>query len=472
MPRLDLIRECLEGTIPGVMGTCSADGTPNVAYLSQSEFVDEHHIALSYQFFNTTRRNVLEHPHARLIVTHPLTGERFRLVITYLHTETSGPLFEGMRAKLAGIASHSGMSGIFRLLGADIYRVNEIERIPGPALAPPPPRRSLLAALRSCSERLCACSDLDTLVHETLTCLEAKFDIHHTMILMLDGSGTRLYTLASRGYAQSGVGSEIPLGDGVIGVAAREATPIRIGHMTLDAAYSRAIRAAALEGGLADALETEIPLPGLPESRSQLAVPIKACRRLIGVLYVESMQDLRFGYDDEDVLVALAGQLGAMVLQLQHANELTDELETPAAVPGPTSGAVAVVRHYAENDSVFIDDDYLIKGVAGSILWTVLNDYIATGRNSFSNRELRVDPRIRLPDLSDNLEARLILLRRRLVERKTCIQIEKAGRGRLRLQVLRPLRLVDVAGGGRDSDRPTHAPTPPDERMPLPATKR
>lgn len=471
MPRLDLIRECLEGTIPGVMGTCSADGTPNVAYLSQSEFVDEHHIALSYQFFNTTRRNVLEHPHARLIVTHPLTGERFRLLITYLHTETSGPLFERMRAKLAGIASHTGMSGIFRLLGADIYHVDEIERVPGTTLAPPPPRRSLLAALRSCSERLCACADLDTLVQETLACLETQFDIHHAMILMLDGSGTRLYTLASLGYAQSGVGSEIPLGDGVIGVAAREATPIRIGHMTLDTAYSRAIREAAREGGLADALETEIPLPGLPESRSQLAVPIKACRRLLGVLYVESMQDLRFGYDDEDVLVALAGQIGAMVLQLQQTAEFAEDVETPAAAPGPATGAAALVRHYAENASVFIDDDYLIKGVAGSILWTLLNDYVATGRNCFSNRELRVDPRIRLPDLSDNLEARLILLRRRLIERKACIQIEKAGRGRLRLQVLRPLRLVDGTGGGQGGSSPAQALSPRDEHAALPAAR-
>ena len=54
-------------------------------------------------------------------------------------------------------------------------------------------------------------------------------------------------------------------------------------------------------------LETEIPLPGLAESRSQLAVPIAGGGRLLGVLYVESAEDLRFGYDDEDALVALAG---------------------------------------------------------------------------------------------------------------------------------------------------------------------
>ncbi|HNK31700.1 MAG TPA: GAF domain-containing protein, partial [Plasticicumulans sp.] len=88
---------------------------------------------------------------------------------------------------------------------------------------------------------------------------------------------------------------------------------------------------------------------------------------------------------------------------------------------------------------------YLIKGVAGSILWTLLGDYVALGRTSFSNRELRVDPRIRLPGLSDNLEARLILLSRRLAEHEACVRLARTGRGRLELQVGRPLQLVEIA---------------------------
>lgn len=445
--RLDLIRESLEGTIPGIMATCSADGTPNVAYLSQTEYVDERHIALSYQFFNTTRRNVLENPHARLIVTHPQSAERHRLLIRYLRTETAGPLFERMRAKLAGIASHTGMSGVFRLLGSDVYAVLDIERIPGAVLPTAPPRRSLLAALRAATECLAAAPDLDTLLAGTLDALKRHFGIGHAMVLMLDAASERLYTVASLGYERSGVGSEIRVGDGVIGVAARHATPIRIGHMTLDAAYSRAIRAEAVDGGLAGALETEIPLPGLSESRSQLAVPIRAAGRLLGILYAESAQDLRFGYDEEDALAALAAQLGAAVLHHQHAADTHEE--TPAPEAATPAGTPVEVRHYAENDSLFLDGKYLIKGVAGSILWTLLRDYTEHGRVRFSNRELRLDPRIRLPDLSDNLEARLILLRRRLDEHAACVRLDSAGRGLLRLDVRRPLRLVEVAGPPR-----------------------
>jgi adenylate cyclase len=453
--KLDAIRECLEGVVPGNIATCDVAGVPNVAYLSQVQYINGEHVALSYQFFNTTRRNILAFPYARVSVINPLTAAHYRLSLHYLRTETEGPLFENMKARLAGIASHTGMSGVFRLLGSDIYHILDIEQVPGQTLPAPAAGCNLLSALRTSAERLCGCSDLDGLLAQLLGCLESCFDIHHAMVLLLDESVQRLYTVASCGYPVSGIGSEIALGDGVIGVAARERTPIRIGHFTAEYTYGRAIRESLAQSGLSAAMGTEIPLPGLPGSRSQLAVPIKACQHLVGILYVESPLDLRFSYDDEDALVALAGQFGIAIRFLQQGQEAGSEVANevciaPSALPDASPAATVnseqwlVVRRYAENDSIFLDGDYLIKGVAGSIFWALVRDFVDKGQSHFSNRELRLDPRIRLPDISDNLEARLILLTRRLVERNASLRIDKTGRGRFLLRVERPLKLVDV----------------------------
>lgn len=442
---LDAIRGGLEGDVPATIATCAADGTPNCAYLSQVEYVDPDHVALSWQFFNKTRQNVIANPVACLVVIDSHTIARYRLMIRYLRTETAGPLYERMKAKLAGIASHTGMSGVFRLQGSDVYRVESIERIQGRVLPPPGERRNLLAAVRACATRIGMVSDLQSLLDQALACIAENFSVDHGLILMLDSAGRRLYTVASHGYADSGVGSEIPMGQGVVGVAARERTPIRIGFAQAEYAYGRAVRESALRDGIA--LETEIPLPGLAESRSQLAVPIEAFGRLLGVLFVEAAEDLRFGYDDEDALVAVAGQLGTSIHVLQASSEADEAAGAVESRRAPLAGPPLAVRHFAENDSVFLGGDYLIKGVAGAIFHALVMDFLRDGRTEFTNRELRLDPRVKLPDLGDNLEARLILLARRLAERDAGVRIEKSGRGRFRLAVARALELVEVPAG-------------------------
>jgi adenylate cyclase len=445
-PTLDAIRNCLDGGIPSVIATCALDGTPNVAYLSQVHFVDNSHVALSFQFFNKTRENVLANPRAMAQVVDPDTGSHYRLALQYLRTETEGPLFENMKAKLAGIASHTGMSKVFRLLGADVYLVLDIEAVPGTRLPAPTARRSALSALRACADRLTRCVDLAGLLDELLLGLEREFAFHHTMVLLVDEKGDRLYTVASRGYAQSGIGSEIQMGEGVIGVAARERTPIRIGHMAREYLYSRAVRQSFQQANPAENLETEIPLPGLRESRSQLAVPVTLGARLFGVLYVESPQDQRFSYEDEDALVTLTQQLAMAIHLIEAGGDVHDDTASVTASKPAASGAPTTIRHYAANHSVFIDGDYLIKGVAGAIFWKLLGDFVKDRRIEFTNRELRLDPAIRLPDICENLEARLILLQKRLGERCDFMRLEKAGRGRLRLIVERPIKLVEMPG--------------------------
>jgi len=334
------LRRCFEGAIPAAIATCAADGTPNVTKLSHVQFVDDHHVALSYQFFNKTRENILTNPRATVEVIDPRSATHYHLQLEYQRTETAGPLFEYMKARLAAIASHTGMSKVFRLLGSDIYRVRRVDAVPGARVVAGPPRTDLLAGLRACLDGLGSAVDLAGLLDAVLEGLEHHWDIRHAMVLMFDAPRDCLYTVASRGYPQSGVGSEIPLGEGIIGVAARQRCAIRIGYAVQDYGYVQAARRRFAESG-GGLLDREIPFPGLPEASSQLAVPLVLGGRLLGVIYVESPQEQRFSYEDEDALAVLAGQLALCIELLARNPEQPAEPEpVPAAAePAPAPAA-------------------------------------------------------------------------------------------------------------------------------------
>jgi hypothetical protein len=119
----------MQGLVPARLTTCSTAGEPNTTVISQVWYVDDDHVALSHQFFNKTRRNISENPQAVVLIISPEDFSTYNLVITYERTETEGPLFDEMDMKLEAIASMTGMSGIFKLLGADIYKVEAVKQV-------------------------------------------------------------------------------------------------------------------------------------------------------------------------------------------------------------------------------------------------------------------------------------------------------------------------------------------------------
>jgi hypothetical protein len=126
------IRPVLENGTPAAMVTCSADGKPNTTVISQVYYVDETHVALSFQFFSKTIRNVRENPRAYVCVFDIAGQAHWSLQLQFERSETAGPIFDAMDMQIEAIASMTGMSGIFKLRAADIYRVISVERVPHP----------------------------------------------------------------------------------------------------------------------------------------------------------------------------------------------------------------------------------------------------------------------------------------------------------------------------------------------------
>lgn len=125
----DEIRPVMDNGVPATIATCSADGWPNATVISQVYYVDATRVALSFQFFNKTIRNVRENPRAAVCLSD-LTGyANWVLQLEFDHSEDAGPVFDEMDMRIEAIASATGMSGIFKLRAADIYRVKSVKKV-------------------------------------------------------------------------------------------------------------------------------------------------------------------------------------------------------------------------------------------------------------------------------------------------------------------------------------------------------
>ena len=448
--RLADISRCFQGVIPSVIGTSDRSGTPNVTYVSQVYLVDEEHVALSCQFFNKTRRNLDENPRVSAEVYDPISFQAYRLRLRFLRSEKSGPLFDTMAVRIQAIASHTGMSGVFRLIAADVFAVDSVEKVEGflSESVSTDPRDAItltgmkteLRGLQYVSERINRARCLEEMLSSTLEALDEFFGFSHTMVLINEESCRKLVTIASRGYGESGVGAEVKHGEGLIGTVARERRVIRMSNLEAGLRYGRAVRREVLEDH--GSATPEIPLPGLCDAQSALVIPLTVGDRLIGVLSCEDSDPLIFHEWHEAYVEVIGNQIAlglARMLDEEHEDE-QPALLTPVVT---RDGVRRTLTYYRNDDSVFLDGEYLIRNVPGRILWKLLREWQRGGRTEFSNRELRLDPNLGLPELKDNLESRLILLRKRLEEKCNEVRIVPTGRGRFALNVASGVELVE-----------------------------
>ena len=454
---LESLATCFQGLIPAQLFTCSSDGIPNAAYLSHVEYVDPEHVALSFQFFNKSRRNIAENPNALVFVPDPDTGQGWSLRLKYVRSETEGPLFDRMALRIEAIASYCGLKGIFRLRAADIYHVLSVDALPE-ARASESGRLTqskldavfTVKALQDLSARIQRADSLETLVDSILEGLEESFGFKNSYILIPTDQDGVLVTMATRGYATGSVGAEVRFGEGIGGMVAEARKPIRISGLLRGMLYALAMHRAASEPHLTR-LARQIPVPGLANPESQLGVPLLVRGELVGVLCLESEVPYRFHEEDKASIELLGGYL-AIAIQNMQWQERAADAAGEAIPPQKTSETVAALPHieksnghepadghelvyYGGDECILVDGEYLIRGLPAKILWRLLSIRQATGREEFTNRELRLDKSLNLPEWKDNLESRLLLLRRRLEQKCPAVRLTPRCRGRFAIEV-------------------------------------
>ena len=453
---LEQLTPCFQGILPSMFFTCSQDGTPNAAFLSHVDYVDATHVALSFQFFNKSRRNISENPYALIRVIDPDDNQGWALRLKFERSETSGPIFERMFLRIEAIASYVGLKGIFKLKAADIYLVESVEQV-----AEEPGRQErwssrsrrqpdavfTMRALQELSARMTAAQNLDQLLESILSGIKEYFGFSHSMILLAGERPNTLITIAHRGYPHGGVGSEIQFGEGIIGVVAEAQQPIRISGLIRGMLYAAAARRRAAERGWRP--QEEVRLPGLENPSSQLGIPLVVRGELIGVLCIESETPYRFHEEDKNTIELLGASLA---IAIQNMQLKAPDDEPAAAAPAKAAVAVNAARphrreltYYKSEEVIMLDGEYLIRSLPARIFWKLLQTYQQNGRAEFTNRELRLDKSLGLPDFKDNLETRLLLLRRRLDEKSPDVRIVPTGRGRFALELGCAIELVEKA---------------------------
>jgi adenylate cyclase len=451
---LESLATCFQGILPAQLFSCSADGIPNAAYLSHVEYVDDRHVALSFQFFNKSRRNVAANPQALVMVPDPDTGQGWLLRVRFVRSETEGRLFDQMALRIEAIASYCGLKGIFKLRASDIYEVLSIEPAPEEAGAAPrgidQDAAALMGAvfttraLQDLAGHINRADSLESLVDAILRGLDESLGFKHSAILVPAEEPDVLVTIATRGYAESGAGAEVRFGEGIAGLVAEARKPIRISGLMRGMLYALAMHrdAAAAAAGQT---RRRIPLPGLPNPESQLGIPLLVRGELVGVLSLESDIPYRFHVEDKSSIELLGSYLAIAIQNMQLQERSAESADAPAHAPArrgirtPARSSEPAARrdivYYATDECILLDGEYLIRSLPAKILWRLLTERETTGRQEFTNRELRLDKSLNLPDWKDNLESRLLLLRRRLQAKSPDIRLVPRARGRFALEL-------------------------------------
>ena len=167
--------------------------------------------------------------------------------------------------------------------------------------------------------------ELDEICDVALRTMDELFEFHHAIILLLEPDNTTLKVVASRGYENQATGGRVQVGTGVIGMVARKRQMMHVNNLGHQRAYVAAQRREMEKAGRQ--LGDTLPVPGLPNAESQIAIPLLIRDDLIGVFSIESPVPRSFGEHERDLVSIIANQIASAI----HNGRLYEQRRLAAA---------------------------------------------------------------------------------------------------------------------------------------------
>lgn len=160
------------------------------------------------------------------------------------------------------------------------------------------------------SQGIAAASELSDLFGRVVTLTKERLGYYHTQLLRYDASQDAVVLIS--GYGETGQkmfasGHKLPMGTGLIGTAAASGKTVLRPVLTEDPDWRSN--------------------PLLPETRGEIAVPIKLGDQILGVLDVQSDQAGALTDDDRLLLEGLCGQIAVAIEQTRLRQEMAERLE-------------------------------------------------------------------------------------------------------------------------------------------------